>query len=425
MASDLEFLDELTAFLALDSFTSRKSLEGDVNQHLVDREAVTDSLLADSLSNENKKSKRWKSRRRGEIADLRRQKYRERVKLDREELQRTADELSAQFQELINAQKGTKTTARTDLVLSKTFWRKIGIHQREQRLRVEAEHKRLPAIVNAQNMYIESLGVRKESSDVKLDTPNPGNGCVADVRNQIDDLKWLQLKSSVSSLYAMYLQEADKCYAQVDQIFQDIEMESFPVGSPDSSYRYMPNGDVTYFQHRNRFLLPFEFENSSRVLWELVPLPHRQIDREVYHSVSDPANTVALQYRIQQTSAGGKIMSIMKHLVGRRFISNDRVVMVWKIFSEGEGDFSGFDVDEICWARIRPVHDGSQYKTLMEFHSRQVPVPNLSANANNPAVKDFQHMMQDAVAQDEREVARLLGEQLLAEFSLPVQIVCS
>ncbi|KAG1712536.1 hypothetical protein DVH05_000279 [Phytophthora capsici] len=353
-----------------------------------------------------------------------------RAKNEREGLRRAADELSAQFHELINAQKGTKTTARTDLVLSNTFWRKIAIHQREQRLRVEAEHKRLSALVNAQNMYIESFGVHKDVSESTELTLAPSKRLATVEHNHIDDVKWLRLKSSVSSLYAMYLHEVDKCYAQVDQIFQDIEMESFPVGSPDSSYRYKPNGDVKYFQHRNRLLLPFGFENSSRVLWELLPLPHRQITRKVYHGVSDPANTFALQFRLQRISPCGKIMSILKHLVCRRFIISDCVVIVWKIFSEGEDDFSGFDVDETSWARIRPVQDGTQYKTLMEFHSRQVPVPYLSANANNPAVKDFQDMMQDAVTQDEREVARLLGKQLLeyslatSVFEIPEQILC-
>ncbi|KAK1929545.1 Leishmanolysin-like peptidase [Phytophthora citrophthora] len=434
MASDLEFLDEVSAFLALETFAGDKSLD---DERPVDGEAASAYFLqADSLSDdtdESQKSKRYptrKSSRRGDTGDNRRQKYRMRLKSEREQLRRTVDELSTQVKGLIDAQKGKETTARTDLVLAKTFWRKVAIHQREQRLLVEEEHKRLKAIVNAQSMYLESLGVRQDSSALTLLTSEAQGGCLTVAHDQINDLRWLRLKSSVSSLYAMYLQDVDKCYAQVDQIFQGVAMESLPIGFIDSSYRYKPNGDVDYFQHRKRFLQPFSFKDSSRVMWELVPLPHRQIDRQVYHGVSDPENTVGFQFRLQKTSSRGKIMSIMKHVVCRRFIESDRVVIVWKIFSEGEGDFSGLDVDETCWASIRPGNDGSQNKTLLEFHSRQMPVPYLIANASNSVVKDFRDMMQDAVTQDEQEVVSLLGKRLLeysvatAGLELPEQTLC-
>ncbi|KAL3670945.1 hypothetical protein V7S43_004130 [Phytophthora oleae] len=401
MASDLEFLDERSG----------------------DGEATSDSILqAYPLSDdtdESLKGERYptrKSSRRGDTADTRRQKYRQRVKNERDELRTAADELSAQVHDLISARKGSNTTARTDLVLSKTFWRQVAIRQREQRLLVEAERKRLSAIVNAQSEYIESLGVRQPSA-LTLGNFTPRDRSAAIGHDQIDDVKWLRLKSSVCSLYTTYLQKVEKCYSQVDQVFRDIEMASLPVGSPDSSYKYKPNGDVEYFQHRNRLLQPFDFKDSSRVMWELVPMPHRQIDREVYHDVSDPENTVGLQFRLQKSSASGETMSIMKHLVCRRFIESDRVLIVWKIFSEGEGDFSGMDVDETGLASIRLVNDGSEYKTLMEFHSRQVPVPYLTANASNPVVKNFLDMMQDAVALDGGETAKLLEERLL-EYSL-------
>ncbi|KAG1712548.1 hypothetical protein DVH05_000290 [Phytophthora capsici] len=189
-------------------------------------------------------------------------------------------------------------------------------------------------------------------------------------------------------------------------------------GLTDLPYKYKPNGDIQYFQQWDRAQLPSSFEDSSRVMWELVLWPHRQIAREVYHSVPDPENTVALQFRVQKTSAGGKVRSIMKHLVCRRFVESDRVVIVWRIFSEGEGDFSGLDVDETGWSSIRPVRDDSQYKTLMEFHSRQVPVPYLTANANNSIGKEFLDMMQDVVEEDRQETAQLMGKLLLATSEL-------
>eukprot|EP00644_Phytophthora_capsici_P016883 jgi/Phyca11/125723/e_gw1.59.245.1 len=265
-------------------------------------------------------------------------------------------------------------------------------------------------------MYIKNLAAQHGAPESLILTapipPSRVNAC----EHEVDDLKWLRLKSSVSSLYTTYLQDVDKCYAQADQIFQDKARKSS--GLTDLPYKYKPNGEILYFQQWDRALLPSSFEDSSRVMWELVLWPHRQIAREVYHDVSDPENTVALQFRVQKTSADGKVRAIMKHLVCRRFVESDRVVIVWRIFSEGEGDFSGLDVDETGWCSIRPVRDDPQYNTLMEFHSRQVPVPYLTANANNSIGKEFLDMMQNVVEEDRQETAQLMGKHLLATSEL-------
>ncbi|KAG1712552.1 hypothetical protein DVH05_000294 [Phytophthora capsici] len=228
MTSDLEFLDEVSAFLSLEPLAGRKSVEDGVSGRPGDEEAISESILgADSLSgdtDESLKSEQYstrKSNRRSETADTRRQKYRMRAKNEREGLRRAANEMSTRIQNLISAREGRDTTARTDLVLSKTFWRTAAIYQHEQRLRVEAEHKRLSTIVNAQNMYIKNLAAQHGAPEsLILTAPIPPSRFNA-FEHEVDDLKWLRLKSSVPSLYTTYLQDVDKCYEQVDEIFQD------------------------------------------------------------------------------------------------------------------------------------------------------------------------------------------------------------
>ncbi|KAG6945327.1 hypothetical protein JG688_00016605 [Phytophthora aleatoria] len=99
----------------------------------------------------------------------------------------------------------------------------------------------------------------------------------------------------------------------------------------------------------------------------------------------------------------------MKHAVSRRFIESDRV---------GEGIFSGMDTNETAWVSIRPLNDGSKSRTLMEFCSRQVPVPYLTASTTDPAVKDFQKMMEDAVAENAQTVADKLEKLLRADVAV-------
>ncbi|KAF1785918.1 hypothetical protein GQ600_12920 [Phytophthora cactorum] len=71
-------------------------------------------------------------------------------------------------------------------------------------------------------------------------------------------------------------------------------------------------------------------------------------------------NTVAFKFRVKKTLADGATVSVLKR---GRFRGNNRVVIVWKIFSEGEGIFSGMDANETTWARIRPYLAGSNTGT--------------------------------------------------------------
>ncbi|KAG3088307.1 hypothetical protein PI124_g6265 [Phytophthora idaei] len=138
----------------------------------------------------------------------------------------------------MDAREGRGTTARNDLMLSKSFWKQVATQQRQQRLHVEAERKILLAIVNSQGLYIESMRFThpKDSRALSLVAAVDNVSKLNSVGGgQIDDLKWPRLKSSVSSLYTTYLQEVKDCYARMDQVFRDDEMESLPVGKVDTS----------------------------------------------------------------------------------------------------------------------------------------------------------------------------------------------
>ncbi|ETL88054.1 hypothetical protein L917_12847 [Phytophthora nicotianae] len=429
MISDLEFLNEMTALLETENHVSvseatpRTPIEVNFQQSWATISTQHDHVKIDN--NEGEKPSTRKSKRHSKNPDPRRKKYRLKAKSQLDELRQTADEFSTKLQELLHARNGAHTTARTDLVLSTTFWKQIATQQHEQRLLAEAERKNLLAIVNSQGSYIESMrnvphAYAEESSALALVAPNRDSLCgVATIHDTIDDLKWLRLKSSVASVYTTYLQEVGISYARIDQVFRDAEMECLPIGKVDGCYKYKPTGELKYFQHRNRLLQPFGFQAACLTMWELSTVAHRQNDRYVYCDVSDPENTKAVQFRLRKTLDKCSPVSILKHVVSRRFTEKDRVVIVWKVFSEGEGIFSGMDTDETAWVSIRPLNDGSKKTTLMEFCSRQVPVPYLTANAHDPAVKEFQKMMEDAVAEDAQIVASKLQKASQRALYIP------
>ncbi|ETL34802.1 hypothetical protein L916_13012 [Phytophthora nicotianae] len=99
-------------------------------------------------------------------------------------------------------------------------------------------------------------------------------------------------------------------------------------------------------------------------------------------------------------------VSILKRVVARRFDHEDRVVMIWKVFWEGEGIFSGMDIDETAWVCIRPYSDDSHIGAMTETCTRQVPVQYLTSRKKDPTVQAFWKMTQEVNEEDEREIVR-------------------
>ncbi|ETP11101.1 hypothetical protein F441_13370 [Phytophthora nicotianae CJ01A1] len=430
MATDLEFLDQLTAFLDTEpivrGLTPRKSQQiDDLQQHGSPSSWGADSPPtsvneSDSESSsgveEEAPTKRYK--RRIDAAELsrRRQRYRQRQKQAREELRRQERELSTQVQVITETRKGAKTTARTDLVLAKSFWKRVALHQREQRHHVEAEKKRLAAIVNAQAKYIETMGdVVREF----LTLPSCGYTIPRSVvYDKVDDRKWLRLKSSDTALYEAYLQDLYDSHGRVDKVLNECGIDSLPVNTISSLHRHNPDGGVEYVQLVNKFLQPFSFEDTCSSLWKIADLPYRHIDREVFRDIPDSDNTVAVKFRVKKMLSKDTSVSILKRVVARRFDHEDRVVMIWKVFWEGEGIFSGMDIDETAWVCIRPYCDDSHIGAMTETCTRQVPVQYLTSRKKYPTVQAFWKMTQEVNEEDEREIVRFLAK-LLRNDCLP------
>ncbi|KAK1942673.1 hypothetical protein P3T76_006172 [Phytophthora citrophthora] len=74
-------------------------------------------------------------------------------------------------------------------------------------------------------------------------------------------------------------------------------------------------------------------------MWQLVLVLRQEEDRELYEGIEDPENTLALKFRISTCLPTGKIASAVQRVVGRRYHENDRIVGVWRSFTEGEDLF--------------------------------------------------------------------------------------
>ncbi|ETP11123.1 hypothetical protein F441_13353 [Phytophthora nicotianae CJ01A1] len=412
MSVDLDFLDEVAVFLDTvpPVITPRNSARENEYQQLVVGAALSnseslevldsssDDLVSADQFSENEATSVRKTKNTGkQKGDNRRKRYRERVKNVRIELTCMKEELTLRLQEVIEARERKKSNARTDLTLSKTFWYDLATQQQQKRQRSEMEHRRLVAAVQSQNSYIDNLcnvlRVRNADSDIQA-------------------FKWLRLKSSDASLYQVYLKEVNDSYASTDQMFQECGMASLPIGTVSKFHR-LGQGEIQSTQYVHKLLLPFSFEDTCNNMWKTAKLPHRQIDREVYEDVGDADNTVGFKIRLKKTLTSGSSVSILKRVLSRRFQDGDRAVHVHRIFSEGEGIFSGLDSDETAWSSVRPYSDETRTGTLIEVCSRQMYVPFITANPEASTVKAFKDTMQNAIKEDEREIIKTLEKLLL------------
>ncbi|ETN20414.1 hypothetical protein PPTG_03428 [Phytophthora nicotianae INRA-310] len=422
MATDLEFLDQVTAFLETETLvrglTPRKSLQNDAFQHHGFPSSWRASFPPPPINDfeeENSSSSSAEARvptkrnkRSIDAAELsrRRQKYRQRQKTTHEELRRQEQDLSKQVQDILDARAGAKTTARTDLALAKSFWKRVAQYQRDLRLQVEAEKNGLAAMVNAQAAYIESMGVVTRerpsltSSSTWVSIPR------SVVYDKVDDRKWLRLKSSDTALYEAYLQDLYDSHGRVDKVLNECGIDSLPVNTISSLHRHNPDGGVEYVQLVNKFLQPFSFEDTCSSLWKIADLPYRHIDREVFRDIPDSDNTVVVKFRVKKMLSKDTSVSILKRVVARRFDHEDRVVMIWKVFWEGEGIFSGMDIDETAWVCIRPYSDDSHIGAMTETCTRQVPVQYLTSRKKDPTVQAFWKMTHEVNEEEKKKIVR-------------------
>ncbi|OWZ12958.1 hypothetical protein PHMEG_00013800 [Phytophthora megakarya] len=132
----------------------------------------------------------------------------------------------------------------------------------------------------------------------------------------------------------------------------------------------------------------FSYEETCRSIWMLSNHVHRQLDRDEFDGFEDPETMHAAKFRINCRFSDGRAASLKQRIITRRFMENDRMVMVRKAVIAGEGPLSGIQIDESGWTVIRPSPTGSG--TIMQVCISQVPL-----HLNNPVSEAVAHQFND------------------------------
>ncbi|KAG2789919.1 hypothetical protein Pcac1_g1285 [Phytophthora cactorum] len=369
-----------------------------------DGDALTAALFSDNTgpaspsTGSDDSAKPNKQSRKREREKTRQRRYRQRIRDSRDELQRQVGELSKELLQLIKvAVMRKEMQMSTDILKNTSQWVSETVRQREQRALSEAEQKRLLAAVNYQASYIEGL---RQVVGNRLN----GNGVPFGTGNSFHRYTNVPaLHSMTSPLYTMYLQQLEGSYARVDGVMSACGLMTMPETTINSTHRRKADGEVAYFQHVNKVVLPFSFHKVCEAIWTA---RHEQAEPAFGGYEMVPDDDIFINSRVLTSLNVG---TLAQRFVSRCYKEENRLVLVWKMSSEGQGDFRGLHAEETAWMSVRGTPTG----VMMEVCVQQVPMRFNKGTSHEPATAMFHNVLHESLEADKNEMLRNLERLLL------------
>ncbi|OWY95418.1 hypothetical protein PHMEG_00034580, partial [Phytophthora megakarya] len=332
-------------------------------------------------------------------AAKRRLKYRTKLKTERQTLQEQEIVLSGELIHLQHARKRAKYLQQQSKTIP--LWKDITKRQKDGRLEAEEYQKSLKRSVNFRSKTISEL---EEMIRQKLYGANASMICA-----DFEEKRAVELNLDDKVLFEDYLNDLDVVYARTAEVFRNSGAEENPV----MSYRIGPNrkwdGDLEFIENLDVLFVPFSFEQTANAMWQSMVQVHQQSDRRHYDHIGDLENTIAVKFPLLYPSAVGRVDMII-HFVMRRYVEAERMVLVWRALSEGEGKFSGMHSDETGWCVVRPnASDGdgdALMRTAMETFVHFVPM-DISTRSTNKHTTQFSDLVVSSIDVDAAEIARM------------------
>ncbi|ETN24651.1 hypothetical protein PPTG_00880 [Phytophthora nicotianae INRA-310] len=318
---------------------------------------------------------------------LRRRKQRQRIKDELDKLRRAHGELDDQLKKLKLAKEAKRNPSQ-----HWSIWKELALVQRKERHRSETEKRRLTTTAKTQEIYIDNLRglLRQHRYAATLENTVP--------RSVINTAEH-RLEAADMSMLSSLLLKIGPCLAKIDDLLTGCGLPTMPLGVTNSMNWCDESGELKYHQNLQKFALPFDLETSQQSCWEAFQFKQHQCDRGDYNGIGDSENTVALKYRVIRTLASGSTVSVVERRVARRFIEQDRVVGIWKTYTEGEGIFRGMHSNQTGWSWLRQLPDGSG--TVGEVCIRQCPV---LFNTSPSATDEFYRFLQALLDEEKYEM---------------------
>ncbi|KAG2794699.1 hypothetical protein PC112_g22939 [Phytophthora cactorum] len=317
----------------------------------------------------------------------RRKSYRELRRLEREILEFQVKELSAKFCTMTQPRQASCS-------LSAAAWRTIAEQQLEALQLAELLQKRLKLAVESRSRLIREMHQRLGSKESLSKHVN------------LNKHKRVQLGSSDVDILETYLRGIDAVYAQTDPVFQTLPVESAS-RNPDSNWPFdAATGFFTFADRRN---IPFDFKLASQISWQLAHTLLCKEDWMLYERPEDSSNTIVFKLRLTRRMYCGRSVSVVQSMVGRRYCEKNRVVVVCRSFTEGEGLFRGMHSDETGWCSTQPLGNPRKAGTLLVISICHEPI---HTEGNDPGKEQFTRLLHTMGSEEFVEITSSLENHL-------------
>ncbi|OWZ19445.1 hypothetical protein PHMEG_0006310 [Phytophthora megakarya] len=403
MDEDRAFLEEVTVFLTenndqLDVSSLSTACNDDILDSctLVSENAV---LLPSSATQTNKKGipcipPEQRKEIRNAQAAVRRRKYREKVKSEKEALRHEEDALLLQLEKLQAASN------RIDYA-GMTVWRSIALRASWERMRAEEQYLQLHAAVTYRSRLIDQM-----TDLLRQLVTSPVDHLVTTV-----EVSGLNRKRDDVMLFHAFVSEIDTLYGQVDEVIPQTETKlSWPM---EFKLTRKQSQGVDFFDSANATVIPFGFDEICRALSPLVLSGPREC--RYTEGIWDPENIYASQHTLKFG------MSINVYVATKRYQESSRLVFVWRSLYVGDTSFPGLQADEVGWLVVRPLSRvttdpnslSTFNSTILESYTRVIPTGNGETAYNGATADRFTTTIASAGEDEVSRVMRMLEEVLI------------
>ncbi|KAG2962484.1 hypothetical protein PC119_g25793, partial [Phytophthora cactorum] len=349
-------------------------------------------------------------------AAKRRHRYRVKLKNERQTLQEQEKTLSEELKTLQSARKKTRTIQENSIAAP--LWKSIASRQMDGRVVAEEQERRLKNAVASRAKVIQEVNEMIRQQLCVVNAP--------DTQEMAKESNGVELDPDDIALFEEYLQDMDVVYKQTDEAFQASGVEENPAASYKVEPRWKRDGDLEYFENLDVSLIPSSFERTSSAMWQAMLHVHRQKDRQHYRGVTDSEDTIAVKCRIPSPKETGERVDMLIHLVTKRFVEADRMIIVWRALTEGDDEFAGMHSDETGWTsasepKVKPVPQTDQPVT--KNTARFVSKRELERARDRKRRKSYRELRRL-----EREILEFQVKELSAKFctmTQPRQASCS
>ncbi|KAG1700018.1 hypothetical protein DVH05_012453 [Phytophthora capsici] len=219
-----------------------------------------------------------------------------------------------------------------------------------------------------------------------------------------------------SDLHKTLIAELDGHYARTDAVFADLEFKKAVSMAYSLSRKWQD--DVLYFDSADRVVFPHTFEEAADAI-SIVMMSGQGADIDRVR-IQDVKDTIAMTFEVKYKLSPQKDANIVIYGVGRRYVEKDRLVLLWRAFTEGRGEFEGCQSNETIWMVVRPSSDVSDANcgdesTVADCYSRLVPInlESTCASGSDVDLNRFVKIVAESGEKDSKQLTEMMKRLMI------------